>query len=111
MTPQEFIHKWKNHALTERAAAQEPIVAAGRVNCVCFSVPNLQAEEAAQQPSRSIDADPAATSSFETPPAPAPQDEVALKRLDGASVAAINADLTERGGELLFPGRSRELSL
>lgn len=35
-----------------------------------------------------------ATSSFETPAAPAPQDEVALCRLDGVAVATINADLT-----------------
>jgi hypothetical protein len=26
MTPQEFIKKWKNHALTERAAAQEHFI-------------------------------------------------------------------------------------
>jgi len=26
MTPQDFIRKWKNHALTERAAAQEHFI-------------------------------------------------------------------------------------
>ncbi len=77
------------------------------------------AEEGAQRPSRSTRAEPegphaeerlkgasrstragAATSSFETPAAPAPQDEVALCRLDGVAVALINADLSGRGFDI-----------
>jgi hypothetical protein len=83
--------------------------AAVRVSLVCFRAPRARgegrgvgqaggadevphAEEGATRPSRSTRAG-AATSSFETPAAPAPQDEVAC-RLDGVEVETINADLS-----------------
>jgi type II restriction/modification system DNA methylase subunit YeeA len=83
--------------------------AAVRVSLVCFRAPRARgegagkghavgadegphAEEGAKRPSRSTRAG-AATSSFETPAAPAPQDEVAC-RLDGVEVETINADLS-----------------
>jgi type II restriction/modification system DNA methylase subunit YeeA len=77
--------------------------AAVRVSLVCFHAPRQSphAEEPAKRASRS--APRAATSSFETPPAAAPQDEVArgeTKRLDGAAVETINADLTGHGFDI-----------
>ncbi len=86
--------------------------AAVRVSIVCFHAPSSgspptdggppqspHAEEAPKGPSRSTRAMEGATSSFETPPAAAPQDEVALevvKHLDGVPVETINADLSGR---------------
>ncbi|MBI3275712.1 MAG: class I SAM-dependent DNA methyltransferase, partial [Methylocystis sp.] len=89
------------------AWSDEPWIVEGaavRVSLVCFSLsPSPHAEEAAKQPSRSTRAVEGATSSFETPPAAAPQDEVvwnAGKRLDGAAVETINADLTGHGFDI-----------
>jgi type II restriction/modification system DNA methylase subunit YeeA len=81
--------------------------AAVRVSLVCFSAPTPHAEEAAQQPSRSTRAKEGATSSFETPPAPAPQDEVAC-RLDGKPVETINADLSARAFDITQAKRLTE---
>ncbi|MDJ0447300.1 DNA methyltransferase [Methylocystis sp. JR02] len=102
--------------------------AAVRVSIVCFAHPHT--EENAQRPSRSTRAGGAAsqpsphaeerlkgasrstradhaTSSFETPASQAPQDEVA-RRLDGAVVGTINADLTARGADLTRAKRLKE---
>ena len=101
--------------------------AAVRVSIVCFHGPSSgarrddrerqedyegspqspHAEEAAKQPSRSTRAMEGATSSFETPPAAAPQDEVAC-RLDGVPVQTINADLTGLSIDLTKARKLRE---
>ncbi|CAJ0881415.1 hypothetical protein AMST5_03243 [freshwater sediment metagenome] len=97
--------------------------AAVRVSLVCFRAPRARgegrgeghavgadegphAEEGAKRPSRSTRAG-AATSSFETPAAPAPQDEVAC-RLDGVEVETINPDLTGRGFDITRAKRLKE---
>ncbi len=95
--------------------------AAVRVSIVCFAAfQSPHAEEAppksglpdlglecrsrvnprSVQPSRSTRAMENATSSFETPPAAAPQDEVACV-LDGNAVGTINADLSAQEANLI----------